>query len=433
MIRETAHAFARADRAMICWTLGITEHHNAVDNVLSLINLALLCGHVGRFGSGLNPLRGQNNVQGGGDMGAIPNKLPGFQDIERDHEARGRFEQAWGTTIRPAYGWHLTQMFHGMERGELRTLYVIGENPAQSEADITQTRKLLAELDFLVVQDIVLTKTAEMADVVFPSAASWCEADGTVTNSERRVQRVRKALDPPGEARDDMWIIAELARRLGHDWPEPVAEEVWDELRSLSPMHAGMSYARLEEHGGLQWPCPDEDHPGSPLLHERLWAEPRVGPACAVHRRRGPGPVRGARRRLPDPAHDRSPARVLQHRRPDEPLPLAAPPWRVARPLARGRGAARARGRRDRARLVASRDGRGARPDRSVAPAGAGLHDVPLPRSGRHQPAHDRRDRPEIGNGGVQGGGDQGREDARPRARGAAPVSPSRRRSAGER
>ena len=314
VIRETAHAFARADRAMICWTLGITEHHNAVDNVLALINLALLCGHVGRFGSGLNPLRGQNNVQGGGDMGAIPNKLPGFQDIERDDEARARFEQAWGTTIRPHYGWHLTQMFHGMERGELRTLYVIGENPAQSEADINRTRKLLAGLDFLVVQDIVLTKTAEMADVVFPSAASWCETDGTVTNSERRVQRVRKALDPPGEARDDMWIIAELARRLGHDWPEPVAEEVWDELRSLSPMHAGMSYARLEEHGGLQWPCPDETHPGSPILHERLWAEPLGGPPAPFTRRRGARPVRGARRRLPDPAHDRPPARVVQHR-----------------------------------------------------------------------------------------------------------------------
>ncbi len=278
VIRETAHAFAKADRAMICWTLGITEHHNAVDNVLSLINLGLLCGHVGRYGSGLNPLRGQNNVQGGGDMGAIPNKLPGFQDIERDHEARARFEQAWGVPIRPHYGWHLTQMFHGMERGELRTLYVIGENPAQSEADINQTRKLLAGLDFLVVQDIVMTKTAEMADVVFPSAASWCETEGTVTNSERRVQRVRKALDPPGEARDDMWIICELARRLGHDWGRPTAEQAWDELRSLSPMHRGMSYARLEQHGGLQWPCPDEEHPGSRILHERLWADPVEGP-----------------------------------------------------------------------------------------------------------------------------------------------------------
>ena len=278
VIRETAHAFARADRGMICWTLGITEHHNAVDNVLALINLGLLCGHVGRFGSGLNPLRGQNNVQGGGDMGAIPNKLAGFQDIERDGAARARFEKVWGTPIRPEYGWHLTQMFHGMERGELRTLYVIGENPAQSEADISRARKLLEGLDFLVVQDIVFTKTAEMADVVFPSAASWCESEGTVTNSERRVQRVRQALDPPGEARDDMWILAALARRLGHDWPEPVAEDVWDELRSLSPMHAGMSYARLEEHGGLQWPCPAEEHPGSQFLHGRLWERPLEGP-----------------------------------------------------------------------------------------------------------------------------------------------------------
>ena len=135
VIREAAHAYARADRAMICWTLGITEHHNAVDNVLALINLALLTGHVGRYGSGLNPLRGQNNVQGGGDMGAIPNKLPGFQDIESNDEARARFEAAWGATIPPKNGWHLTQMFEAMERGELRALYVIGENPAQSEAD----------------------------------------------------------------------------------------------------------------------------------------------------------------------------------------------------------------------------------------------------------------------------------------------------------
>ena len=280
VIREVAHAYAKADRAQICWTLGITEHHNAVDNVLSLINLGLLTGHVGRYGSGLNPLRGQNNVQGGGDMGAIPNKLPGFQDIERDTEARARFEAAWGAHIPPHYGWHLTQMFHGMDRGELRTLYVIGENPAQSEADVAHARKLLAGLDFLLVQDIVMTKTAEMADVVLPGSASWCEAEGTVTNSERRVQRVRKALDPPGEAREDTWIIAELARRLGHDWGEPTAEQIWDELRSLSPMHRGMRYDRLEREGGLQWPCLDEDHPGSPFLHGRLWEKPRQGPAA---------------------------------------------------------------------------------------------------------------------------------------------------------
>jgi formate dehydrogenase major subunit len=278
VIRDVAHAFARADRAMICWTLGITEHHVGVDNVLSLINLALLCGHVGRYGSGLNPLRGQNNVQGGGDMGAIPNKLTGFQDIERDEAARGRFEAVWDCTIPPHYGWHLTQMFHGMERGELRTLYVIGENPAQSEADVQRTRQLLRELDFLVVQDMFLTKTAELADVVLPSAASWCEAEGTVTNSERRVQRTRKALEPPGEARDDMWILTEIARRMGRDWPDAVAADVWDELRSLSPMHAGMRYDRLEALGGIQWPCPDEEHPGSPILHTRLWLDPIEGP-----------------------------------------------------------------------------------------------------------------------------------------------------------
>jgi predicted molibdopterin-dependent oxidoreductase YjgC len=276
-IREVAHRYARADRAQICWTLGITEHHNAVDNVLCLINLALLCGHVGHWGSGLNPLRGQNNVQGGGDMGAIPNRLPGFQDIERDEPARKKFENAWGVPIRDRYGWHLTQMFEGMERGELRTLYVMGENPAQSEADINRTRRLLSGLDFMVVQDILFTKTCEYADVVLPSTASWAEAEGTVTSSERRVQRVRKALEPPGEARADTWILSELARRLGFDWGHPTAEEIWDECRALSPMHAGMRYDRIEAMGGIQWPCPNEEHPGSPFLHGRLW-EDETGP-----------------------------------------------------------------------------------------------------------------------------------------------------------
>src|SRR5690349_148848 len=224
VIREAAHAYARAERAQICWTLGITEHHNAVDNVVALINLALLTGHVGRYGSGLNPLRGQNNVQGGGDMGAIPNKLPGFQDIERDAEARERFRAAWGVEIAPKYGWHLTQMFAAMERKELTALYVIGENPAQSEADAKHTHELLEGLDHLVVQDIFMTRTAQMADVVLPASASWCEAEGTVTNSERRVQRVRKALEPPEGARDDIEIICEIARRMGHDWNYPSVE-----------------------------------------------------------------------------------------------------------------------------------------------------------------------------------------------------------------
>jgi predicted molibdopterin-dependent oxidoreductase YjgC len=271
VIREVAHAFAKADRAMICWTLGITEHHNAVDNVLSLINLSLLTGHVGAYGSGVNPLRGQNNVQGGGDMGAIPNKLPGFQDIEKDDLAREKFERAWGRAIMPTYGWHLTNMFEAMGRGDLTTVYCIGENPASSEADKEHAVELLRGLDTLIVQDIFMTKTAELADVVFPASNSAFESDGTVTNSERRVQRTRRALDPPGNAKDDIWIINQLANRLGASWGEVTPEAAWDELRSLSPMHAGMSYARLEELGGIQWPCPDETHPGTQYLHARLW------------------------------------------------------------------------------------------------------------------------------------------------------------------
>jgi formate dehydrogenase major subunit len=270
-IRELAHAYAKADRAVICWTLGITEHHNAVDNVLSLINLGLLTGHVGKYGSGLNPLRGQNNVQGGGDMGAIPNKLPGFQDIEKDDAARARFEAAWNTRIIPKYGWHLTAMFEAMERGDLSALYVIGENPAASEADLHRAKRLLETRDTLIVQDLFLTETATMAHVVFPASVAAFESDGTVTNSERRVQRVRKALDPPGNAKDDIWIIAQLAKRLGRDWGVVTAESAWNELRSLSPMHRGMSYARIEEMGGIQWPCPDESHPGTQFLHARLW------------------------------------------------------------------------------------------------------------------------------------------------------------------
>lgn len=276
-IRELAHAYATAPRAQLCWTLGITEHHNAVDNVLALINLALLTGHVGRPGSGVAPLRGQNNVQGGGDMGAIPDRFPGFQPIA-DDAVRHRFEAAWGTPLPTAPGKHLSRMFEAMEHGELRALYVIGENPADSEADGTRARRLLEALDVLVVQDVVLTRTAELADVVLPAAAAWAETEGTVTNSERRVQRVRRAVSPPGEARDDLDVLVDLAARLGADWGDVTAASAWEELRTLSPVHAGMSYDRLEALGGLQWPCPTDDHPGSRLLHERLWADPVEGP-----------------------------------------------------------------------------------------------------------------------------------------------------------
>jgi predicted molibdopterin-dependent oxidoreductase YjgC len=275
-IREVAHAYATAERAMICWTLGITEHHHGVDNVLALISLALLTGHVGRYGSGLAPLRGQNNVQGGGDMGALPDRLPGFQHVEND-ECRARFDEAWGVTIPPKRGWHLSGMFDAMERGDLQALYIIGENPVESEADQERAKRLLSTRELLVVQDIFLTATAAIADVVLPAAAGWAEAEGTVTNSERRVQRVRRAIQPPGEARDDLAIIFALAKAMGHDWGPPDAEAAWNELRTLSPAHAGMSYARLEALGGIQWPCYDDDHPGELFLHSRLWADPVVG------------------------------------------------------------------------------------------------------------------------------------------------------------
>jgi predicted molibdopterin-dependent oxidoreductase YjgC len=275
-IRDLAHAFATAPRAMICWTLGITEHHNAVDNVLSLIDLVLLTGHVGRYGSGVNPLRGQNNVQGGGDMGALPDRLPGFQHVEND-TLRAKFEAAWNVTIPPKRGWHLSGMFDAMERGELTAVYCIGENPVQSEADQHRAIRLLEGLDMLVVQDLFLTRTAELADIVLPASAVWAEGEGTVTNSERRVQRVRKAVEPPEGARDDLEIIFELANRMGCDWGQASAEGVWDELRSLSPVHAGMTYKRLEELGGIQWPCYDETHPGELFLHSRLWEDPVPG------------------------------------------------------------------------------------------------------------------------------------------------------------
>ena len=282
VIREMAHTYATAPRAMLCWTLGITEHHYAVDNVLSLINLALLTGHVGRWGSGINPLRGQNNVQGGGDMGALPDRLPGFQHVE-DDRVRPKFERAWGVSVPPKRGWHLSAMFDAMERGELKAVYVIGENPIQSEADQHRATKLLGMLDTLIVQDLFLTDTAAIADVVFPAAAGAFESEGTVTSSERRVQRCRRTLDPPGEAREDLAIIFDLARAMGHDWGRPDAEAVWNELRSLSPMHAGMSYARLEEHRGLRWPCYDETHPGEVFLHSRLWERPLKGPRAPFH------------------------------------------------------------------------------------------------------------------------------------------------------
>jgi formate dehydrogenase major subunit len=225
----------------------------------------------------LVPIRGQNNVQGGGDMGALPNKLPGFKDVA-DDEHRARFEAVYGTDIPAEPGRHISLMMEAMDEGDLRALYIVGENPVQSEADADRTRARFGRLDHLVVQDLFLTATAELADVVLP-AAGWGEVEGTYTSSERRVQWAGAAVAPPDGARSDIEIMTDLARRLGVDWPPHSVEEVWDELRSLSALHGGMSYGRLKDLDGLQWPCPTDDHPGSPFLHGRLWSEDIGDPA----------------------------------------------------------------------------------------------------------------------------------------------------------
>jgi predicted molibdopterin-dependent oxidoreductase YjgC len=255
-IREVARMYATADKAIISWTLGITEHHNGADGVFALINLGLLTGHVGKYGSGLNPLRGQNNVQGGGDMGALPDKMVGGW-LWNDPEAKDLFEEVWSAPLPEKVGKNQAQMMDAVKHGEIRCMYVIGENPAQSDADEHLHEKLFESLDFLVVQDILMTKTARMADVVLPAAASWAETEGTVINSERRVQRAHRVIDPPGEARPDEWILQDIADRMGVNWGFETAEDIWNEVRRLAPKFSGITYERLEKYGGIQWPCLD--------------------------------------------------------------------------------------------------------------------------------------------------------------------------------
>jgi len=282
VIRRTAHAYGKAKSAQICWTLGITEHHNAVDNVVALINLALLTGHVGKYGSGGKSAARAEQCARRRGHGRDSGPLAGFQHVE-NAELRGKFDRAWNAKIEPKRGWHLSAMFDAMERGELTTLYVLGENPVDSEADRHRAVKLLGGLKFMVVQDLFYTKTAEMADVILPGSAGWCETEGTVTSSERRVQRVRAAVPLPDGVLDDMEIIFQLARRLGHEWGKSNAEKIWNEVGELSPMHAGMSYKRLEALGGIQWPCYDEAHPGECTCTAGLWQEPLIGPRAPFH------------------------------------------------------------------------------------------------------------------------------------------------------
>lgn len=263
-IRKAARAYARSPRGAIYYTLGITEHVCGTRNVQGLANLALLTGQIGKESSGVNPLRGQNNVQGACDMGAQPDVFPGYQKVEVV-ENRRKFEAAWGTSLPETPGKTLTDMVESAATGELKGLYVMGEDPILSEAHSTFVRAAFERLDLLVVQDIFLSETAKLADVVLP-AACFGEKDGTFTNTERRVQRVRKAVNPPGEARADWEILCEIATRLNYPMAYDSPEEIWNEIAGVSPILGGINYQRIEKTG-LQWPCPSNDHPGTKFLH----------------------------------------------------------------------------------------------------------------------------------------------------------------------
>ena len=268
-IKKAALLYASSKPASILYTLGITEHIHGTEGVMALANLAMLTGNIGKPGSGVNPLRGQNNVQGACDMGALPGNFPGYQAVDNP-QVREKFEDAWKCRLNPEPGKTLTGIYRAAFQGEIKAAYIIGEDPVLSEPNMRHTVEALQKLDFLVVQDIFLSETAKLADVVLP-AASFAAQDGTFTNTERRVQRIRKAVEPPGEAKPDWEIVCLIARKMGRtgfDYTHP--SQIWDEMACLTPSMAGISYERLEE-GGLQWPCPTSEHPGTPILHTAIF------------------------------------------------------------------------------------------------------------------------------------------------------------------
>jgi formate dehydrogenase alpha subunit len=280
-IVEAARVYGRAGSAAIFWAMGITQSSHGVENVQGLANLALLTGNFGKPGSGVNPLRGQNNVQGACDMGGLPNVITGYQSV-LDENVRKKFETAWQTSIKipPKPGQTVTEMMHGILEGRIKALYIMGENPVLSDPNMNHVNEALAEIEFLVSQDIFLNETAQLAHVVLPGV-SFAEKEGTFTNTERRVQRVRPAIPIHGKARQDLEIICDLGHRSSgsngtgtsdvvhpvSDWNYSDASAVWDEIAVLTPSMTGISYERLE-HGGLQWPCPSTEHPGTPILHK---------------------------------------------------------------------------------------------------------------------------------------------------------------------
>lgn len=264
-IEAAARLYASAPAASILYAMGITQHITGTDNVKSLANLAMLCGNVGIRGGGVNPLRGQNNVQGACDMGALPNVYSGYQQVA-DPAVRDRIGRAWGVDKLPEQpGLTATEMIKRAHDGKLRAMYIIGENPMVSDPDLNHAKEALGRLDFLVVQDIFLTETAREAHVVLPSA-SFAEKEGTFVNTERKVQLVRKAVEPPGEAREDWRILSDLSARLGFKMDYAGPGDIMKEIAELTPSYRGITFERLES-GGLHWPCTDTDHPGTPCLH----------------------------------------------------------------------------------------------------------------------------------------------------------------------
>ena len=265
MLREAARMYARAEKAPIIYCLGVTEHSTGTEGVMCLSNLALATGKLGRPGCGVNPLRGQNNVQGACDMGAQPTDYPGYQKADNP-AVREKFEAAWGVKLNPKPGLKATEVFPAAIRGEVKGLYICGEDPVVSDADTAHIVKALESLEFFVVQDLFLTKSAQYADVVLP-AVSYAEKEGTFTNTERRVQRVRKAVTVPGDMRTDIDILTDLMNAMGYPQKRLSSAEVMDEIASLTPSYAGISHARLDAGESLQWPCTGKDHPGTPIMH----------------------------------------------------------------------------------------------------------------------------------------------------------------------
>ena len=266
---KAARQYANANAAAILYAMGITQHTKGTNNVKSLANLAMLTGNIGRPGTGVNPLRGQNNVQGACDMACLPGNLPGYRKVGDDKQ-RKTFEEAWGVTLPSKPGLTIPDMLEAATDGSLKVLFVMGENPMMSDPDIAHVEKALKNLDLLIVQDIFLNETGRLAHVVLPTAA-WAEKDGTYTNTERRVQRIRKAVNAPGKALPDWEVLTMLAHKLGTKWDYSNVREIMSEINATTASYKGITYDRIEEVG-IHWPCPDVDHPGTPILHKDSFA-----------------------------------------------------------------------------------------------------------------------------------------------------------------